>query len=169
MIALYDLAWQFGIADPNVLIDAMTESQLHRWLIYVGRVRDEERRADARAAAVIAAIFEANRNRKQRAKPYTARDFLPKYPDEQTVVTVVNRTTGASVPVRIARTQPAPSPSPAPIGEPYAVSPSLGAHAYSSPRPVLSAEESAARLVEQFKRVGARQRGRGNPDNQGGD
>lgn len=149
MIALYDLAWQFGVSDPNVLIDAMTESQLHRWLIYIGRVRDEERRADARAAAVIAAIFEANRNRKQRAKPYTARDFLPKYPDEQTVVTVVNRTTGASVPVRVA--SPRPGTTTAPM------------------RPVLSAEESAARLVEQFKRIGARQRGRGNPDNQGGD
>ena len=53
------------------------------WLAYIGRVRQEERHADARAAAIIAAIYESRRNPKRRARAFTARDFLPKYPDDR--------------------------------------------------------------------------------------
>lgn len=147
MISLFDLCWQFGQPDPAELIGSMSEPQLRRWLIYVGRVRDEERRADARAAAIIAAIFETQRNKKQRARAYTARDFIPTYPD--------------AAPPATAPAAPVAAPGQPPVRVRLATP-------RGAVRPVPTANESAARLIEQFRRIGARPHadGRRNPRDQ---
>src|SRR5215831_18131996 len=64
------------------MLARLTDRALSLWLAYVRRVRNDERNADARAAAIIAAIFETNRNPKRRSQAYTARDFIPKYPGD---------------------------------------------------------------------------------------
>ena len=46
--------------------------------------REQEKTLDRRAAQVCQAIFENNRNRKSRPKPYRVEDFMPRYAKEKT-------------------------------------------------------------------------------------
>lgn len=57
----------------------------HEWLAYMKLEPIGEERADLRAGIIASTIANANRNPKKRSKPFTPKDFMPKFGERQKV------------------------------------------------------------------------------------
>jgi hypothetical protein len=66
----------------HAMLRRMTATQLQEWMEYAALEPFDETRSDYRAASVVAAIVNMNRDTKKHPKPIPIEDFLLKFGEE---------------------------------------------------------------------------------------
>lgn len=65
------------------MLSQMSIGQLQKWAAYYAIEPFGERRADLRAASVVASVYNVNRDTKKRRKPWPISDFVLRFDEEE--------------------------------------------------------------------------------------
>jgi uncharacterized protein DUF4035 len=63
------------------MLRSMTSRQFSEWMVYASLDPFDAEREDMRVGLIVSAIYNVNRDRKKRAKPFTITDCMPLFGD----------------------------------------------------------------------------------------
>ena len=82
---------KLGYANVDVMLASITWRQFEEWVVYSGLDPFAEDRADLRAAQIVTALANINRDRKKRRRPYTIADFVLTFGDSKRSAAVAGK------------------------------------------------------------------------------